>query len=219
MGKRAQIKRQEKQQEKPPKRKLIDFSVIKHPYLWIMVIAFALVVAYPIATNTTWYKQHIAKLTPEQLMVETAKTATIKTDKGDIVFDFYKTDAPKTSENFIRLAFRGYYDGLTFHRVEAGFVIQGGDPKGDGTGGESAWGGKFNDEINSTSPLYQTGYVEGTVAMANSGANTNGSQFFITLADQPNLPKSYTIFGHVTSGMDVVKKIAKGDKMIKVEVK
>ncbi len=152
-------------------------------------------------------------------MVETANEAEITTDKGNIIFQFERNDAPKTTENFIRLASRKYYDNLTFHRVEEDFVIQGGDPKGDGTGGESAWGGQFEDEINPLSPLYQDAYKEGTVAMANSGPNTNGSQFFIMLADRGDLPKNYTIFGKVTNGIDVVKKISKGDKMIKVEVR
>lgn len=220
MGKRAQEKRQKKELEKTGNEKhIFNWRFIFHWQFWVAVVAFALVIGYPFVTNSIWYKKNIQKLGSDDLLVQTAKTATIKTDKGEIVFSFEKDAAPKTSENFIRLASRGYYNGLAFHRVESNFVIQGGDPKGDGTGGESAWGGTFVDEINSGSPIYQRGYVEGTVAMANSGPNTNGSQFFITLADQPNLPASYTIFGHVTSGMDVVKSIVKGDKMNSVEVK
>ena len=220
MGKRAQLKRQKKENggngEKKP---VFNWYVFTHWQFWVATLAFLMVVSYPFFTSSYWYQKNIKKLGTEDLQVQTAKQTTIKTDKGDIVFTFEKDVAPKTSENFIRLAMRGYYNGLTFHRVEPGFVIQGGDPKGDGSGGESAWGGSFADEINAGSPIYQKGYVEGTVAMANSGPNTNGSQFFITLADQPNLPASYTIFGHVTSGMDVVKKIVKGDKMNTVEVK
>jgi cyclophilin family peptidyl-prolyl cis-trans isomerase len=220
MGKRAQEKRQRKEQDTfNPDRHIFNWHVFTHWQFWVAALAFILVVGYPFFTSSYWYQKNIKKLGSEDLLIQTAKQATIKTDKGEIVFSFEKDAAPKTSENFIRLASRGYYNGLSFHRVEAGFVIQGGDPKGDGTGGESAWGGTFVDEINSGSPIYQKGYVEGTVAMANSGPNTNGSQFFITLADQPNLPASYTIFGHVTSGMDVVKNIAKGDKMNLVEVK
>lgn len=154
---------------------------------------------------------------------EVMKTAVIKTDKGDIKIKFYQDDAPRTVENFTLLAGRGYYNGTTFHRVEPGFVIQGGDPlskdddpSNDGTGGESAWGGKFADELNSKTESYKKGYVTGTVAMANSGENTNGSQFFIVLEDQPSLPKKYSIFGYVTEGMEVVKNIAKGDVMKQV---
>jgi len=135
------------------------------------------------------------------------RKAVIKTNKGTIRFELLESDAPKTTENFITLAERGYYDGIIFHRVIKGFMIQGGDPTGTGRGGEAAKGGRFNDEINSSSPVYKTGYKAGTVAMANAGPNTNGSQFFIMHADYP-LPPSYTIFGRVTEGQDVVDAIA-----------
>jgi len=135
------------------------------------------------------------------------RKAVIKTNKGTIRFELLQSDAPKTTENFITLAERGYYDGIIFHRVIKGFMIQGGDPTGTGRGGEAAKGGRFNDEINSSSPVYKTGYKAGTVAMANAGPNTNGSQFFIMHADYP-LPPSYTIFGRVTEGQDVVDAIA-----------
>ena len=135
------------------------------------------------------------------------RTAAIQTNKGTIKFELFESDAPKTTENFITLAERGYYDGVIFHRVIKGFMIQGGDPTGTGRGGESAWGGRFNDEIDPASAVYQRGYKRGTVAMANAGPNTNGSQFFIMHADYP-LPPSYTIFGHVIDGLDVVDAIA-----------
>lgn len=135
------------------------------------------------------------------------RTAVIKTNKGTIRFELLETDAPKTTENFITLAERGYYDGVVFHRVIKGFMIQGGDPTGTGRGGESAAGGRFKDEINSSSPVYQRGYKAGTVAMANAGPNTNGSQFFIMHSDY-SLPPNYTIFGRVTEGQDVVDAVA-----------
>lgn len=135
------------------------------------------------------------------------KKARIKTSKGDIVFEFF-TEAPMAASNFIFLANEGFYDGLTFHRRVDGFVIQGGDPKGDGTGGP---GYQFSDEAVSRD------YKRGIVAMANAGPNTNGSQFFIMLADNP-LPKQYTIFGNVVLGMDAVDKIQVGDVMEKVTV-
>ncbi len=135
------------------------------------------------------------------------RTAVLQTNKGTIRFELLEADAPKTTENFRLLAERGYYNGIIFHRVIKGFMIQGGDPTGTGRGGESAWGGRFNDEIKSSSPVYQRGYKAGTVAMANAGPNTNGSQFFIMHADYP-LPASYTIFGRVTEGQDVVDTIA-----------
>jgi cyclophilin family peptidyl-prolyl cis-trans isomerase len=133
--------------------------------------------------------------------------ATIETDKGPIQIEFFANDAPRAVENFRLLAEHGYYDGLTFHRIVKGFMIQGGDPSGDGTGGESAWGGTFEDEIDQASALYRDGYRRGMVAMANAGPNTNGSQFFILHSDYP-LPPSYVIFARVTAGMDVVDALA-----------
>ena len=135
------------------------------------------------------------------------RTAVIQTNKGTIRVELLESDAPKTTENFITLAERGYYDGIIFHRVIKNFMIQGGDPTGTGRGGESAWGGRFDDEINRSSAVYQQGYKAGTVAMANAGPNTNGSQFFIMHVDYP-LPPSYTIFGRVIEGQDVVNSIA-----------
>jgi len=135
------------------------------------------------------------------------KHAVIETDKGAIELEFFESDAPKAVENFRLLAERGYYDGVTFHRVVKGFMIQGGDPAGNGTGGESAWGGTFADEIAAGSPRYKEGYRRGIVAMANAGPNTNGSQFFIMHADYP-LPPNYVIFARVTNGMSAVDAIA-----------
>ncbi len=135
------------------------------------------------------------------------RIAVIETNKGTIKVELLEEDAPKTTENFRLLAEKGYYDGVIFHRVIKNFMVQGGDPLGEGYGGESAWGGKFNDEIDRTSPLYQGVYGKGTVAMANSGPNTNGSQFFIMHSDYA-LPPSYTKFGVVIEGQDVVDAIA-----------
>ena len=129
---------------------------------------------------------------------------TIDTNLGKIVIETYDADAPNTVKNFITLADKGFYNGLTFHRVIKGFMIQGGDPNGNGTGGP---GYKFDDELNPATPSYKAGYKKGVVAMANSGKNTNGSQFFIMNEDYP-LPNAYTIFGKVVSGQDVVDKIA-----------
>src|SRR6187399_2022065 len=133
--------------------------------------------------------------------------AVIETDSGAIEIEFLQADAPKAVENFRLLAEHAYYDGLTFHRIVRGFMIQGGDPEGDGTGGQSAWGPPFADEINPNSALYRGGYRRGLVAMANGGPNTNGSQFFILHQDYP-LPPNYVIFGRVTGGMDTVDALA-----------
>ena len=135
--------------------------------------------------------------------------AVLETEKGTIEIELLPGAAPKTVENFRLLAERGYYNGLTFHRIVKGFMIQSGDPRGDGRGGESAWGGTFDDEIQRESPLYERGlgYRRGVVAMANRGPNTNTSQFFILHQDHPMAP-AYTIFGRVKSGMEVVDALA-----------
>jgi len=138
------------------------------------------------------------------------RTAVLETNKGTIKFELLEEDAPKTTENFRLLAEREYYDGVIFHRVIENFMIQGGDPLGEGYGGESAWGGKFDDEIDRDSELYDGPYAKGTVAMANAGPNTNGSQFFIMHVDYP-LPPSYTKFGRVIEGQDIVDSIAAVD--------
>jgi cyclophilin family peptidyl-prolyl cis-trans isomerase len=135
------------------------------------------------------------------------KHAVVQTDKGAIELELFEAEAPRAVENFRLLAEHGYYDGLTFHRVVRGFMIQGGDPAGDGSGGQSAWGPPFADEIDRQSALYRGGYRRGLVAMANRGPNTNGSQFFIMHHDY-DLPPNYVIFARVTSGMDVVDAIA-----------
>ncbi len=137
------------------------------------------------------------------------KQIRLSTQKGDIVFELFAETAPLTVSNFVYLTEGGYYDGLTFHRREEGFVIQGGDPNGTGSGGP---GYRFEDELKDN---YQ--YERGIVAMANAGPNTNGSQFFVMLADVP-LPKAYTIFGRVTEGLEVVDAIAIGDTMTTVAV-
>ena len=144
---------------------------------------------------------------PEGAKSSGGKHATIETDKGSIEIEFLEADQPRAVENFRLLAEHGYYNGLTFHRIVKGFMIQGGDPTGTGTGGESAWGKSFPDEINAQSPLYQAGYTRGILAYANAGPDTNGSQFFIMHMDY-ELPPSYVIFARVTSGMTVVDAIA-----------
>ena len=131
-------------------------------------------------------------------------TATIKTNMGDIEIDLFEKETPKTVENFVKLSKEGFYNGLIFHRVVNGFVIQGGDPEGTGRGGP---GYQFDDEIT------ERKYTKYSLGMANAGPNTNGSQFFITVgsiqdANLKNLDGNYTLFGVVTSGKDVVDKIA-----------
>ena len=140
------------------------------------------------------------KSTPAQEVFDASKkyTAVIHTTLGDITLVLTAKETPKTAENFVTLARKGFYNNTVFHRVIKGFMIQGGDPKGDGTGGP---GYTFNDEP------FTGEYTRGTIAMANAGPNTNGSQFFIMHRDYP-LPKNYVIFGKTVSGLEVVDKIA-----------
>ncbi|MDE2180755.1 MAG: peptidylprolyl isomerase, partial [candidate division NC10 bacterium] len=129
---------------------------------------------------------------------------------GKIVVELYENDAPGTVANFVKLAKQGFYNGLNFHRVVSGFVVQGGDPKGDGTGGP---GYTIKDEVNSRK------HLTGAVAMAKTAApNSAGSQFYITLAPQSRLDSGYTVFGQVVEGMDIVMKIKQGDIMKKVTI-
>jgi peptidyl-prolyl cis-trans isomerase B (cyclophilin B) len=148
---------------------------------------------------------------PVPMIIDVNKkyTATIKTAKGDLILELYPKDAPVTVNSFVSLAKKGFYNGLTFHRVIPGFMAQGGDPTGTGTGGP---GYKFQDEFS------QRTHVAGALSMANSGANTNGSQFFICYAPQPHLNGKHTVFGQLTQGMDVLTKLANGDKMTEVTI-
>lgn len=140
---------------------------------------------------------------------ETAnKIVRVKTDKGEIVFELLPKEGPRAASNFVYLVNQKFYNGLSFHRVVPGFVIQGGDPSGDGTGGP---GYSFEDDV------VNLPYSKGIVAMANAGPNTNGSQFFIMLENNP-LPPAYSVFGRVISGQEVVDKITIGDKMTEVTV-
>jgi len=135
----------------------------------------------------------------------------METDKGTIELELYPEHAPVTVNNFVFLAREGFYDGITFHRVIANFMIQGGDPTGTGRGGP---GYRFADELVGNPLKHETG----SLSMANAGPNTNGSQFFITHSPQPHLNGRHTVFGKVVKGQDVVNAIRQGDKMAKVEV-
>lgn len=130
-------------------------------------------------------------------------TVILETTQGKIELKLYPELAPKTCENFVGLVKKGYYDGIIFHRVIKNFMIQGGDPTGTGRGGESLWGGPFEDECRPDLTFDK----KGLLAMANAGPNTNGSQFFITTVPTPWLNMHHTIFGEVVDGYDVVEKI------------
>lgn len=162
-------------------------------------LALTIFIAYSLITNPNAQAPNSTENNINQANnMDKKHIAVLETTAGTIEIELHMADTPVTASNFITLAGKGFYDGTIFHRTMKGFMIQGGDPKGDGTGGP---GYKFNDEP------FQGEYTRGTVAMANSGPNTNGSQFFIMHQDYP-LPKNYVIFGNVVSGIEVVDKIA-----------
>jgi len=135
-------------------------------------------------------------------------TVFLQLEQGIVQFKFYSKDAPKTVERIVELIQKGFYNGLTFHRVEPGFVIQGGDPNGNGTGGS---GQKLKAEFN------ERRHIEGTVAMARAAdPDSADSQFYITLAETPHLDRGYTVFGQVIAGMEVVKQVRRGDKILRI---
>jgi peptidyl-prolyl cis-trans isomerase-like 1 len=190
----------------------------KHRFIAVMAIAILFLAGSLAAQSKDSVK------TPDSTKHEKPKTAVqkgkdivvIETSMGTIELSLYRAKAPKTVENFEGLAKKGYYNGIIFHRVIADFMLQGGDPTGTGMGGESIYGKKFDDEINPDLKFDRPGLL----AMANSGPNTNGSQFFITLVPTPWLNGHHTIFGEVVGGMDVVEAIGKvkttkpGDKPV-----
>ncbi len=162
----------------------------------IIIVAAAVVIA--IASIVTGFTANVIKA----VTAPQNHHAIIDTAKGEIEILLFEDQAPITTKNFITLANRGFYNGLTFHRVVPGFVIQGGDPNGDGTGGP---GYTIKDEFSNLT------HVRGAVSMANSGPNTGGSQFFITMAETPWLNGVHSVFGQVVRGYDIVLKIQQGD--------
>jgi peptidyl-prolyl cis-trans isomerase B (cyclophilin B) len=186
-------------------------------FQWLVVSAIVLVAgAVLVGCSTTGPGEpkpppaSQAQPAQEKSMPEPLPQVTFQTSKGNIVLELAEDDAPNTVANFISLAEKGFYDGLTFHRVIADFMIQGGCPQGTGTGGP---GYVIADEF---SPRLR--HTRGVISMANAGPNTGGSQFFITHVPCPHLDNKHAVFGRVTSGMDVVDAIQKGDKILKVTV-
>jgi peptidyl-prolyl cis-trans isomerase B (cyclophilin B) len=151
--------------------------------------------------------------TPPEMQIDVKKTyqVHIVTPRGTIELELLPQHAPQTVNNFVFLAKQGFYDGITFHRVIADFMIQGGDPTGTGRGDP---GYRFGDEFKGNPLKHETGVI----SMANAGPNTNGSQFFITHSPQPHLDGHHTVFGRVTKGQEIVHAIRQGDKMEKVTI-
>lgn len=198
MGKKARLRKDKRVSEEKVIKEHIEAKVRSlNPFyliwtkwqFWAYVVVIVLIILFP------FYN----KVTKERAMNKD-NVAVFHTTMGDITVELYKTDAPNTVNNFVKLSSQGFYDGLLFHRVIKSFMIQGGDPKGDGTGGP---GYQFDDEPTDHK------IVAGTLAMANSGPNTNGSQFFIvTEQAQTHLDGKYNVFGKVLSGLDIAVKIS-----------
>ena len=179
--------------------------------LFLVMLAFSILFAYSKLNNVNTNTSDKGTF----FMSDSTTVAIIKTNMGTIEIELFADQTPKTVENFVGLAEKGYYNGVIFHRVIKNFMIQGGDPTGTGRGGASFWGGKFEDEF--VSDLKHD--TPGILSMANAGPNTNGSQFFITLVATPWLDGKHTVFGKVINGMDVVSaigevKTAAGDKPV-----
>jgi peptidyl-prolyl cis-trans isomerase B (cyclophilin B) len=173
-----------------------------------VVIAVVIIVVVVLATMPEKPKTYSA---PPPMTIDTSKqyTATIETEKGNLVLELFASDVPITVNNFMFLAREGFYNGLAFHRVVSDFVVQGGCPIGDGRGGP---GYQFDDEITEHT------HVAGALSMANSGANTNGSQFFITYTPQHHLDGHHSVFGQLVEGTDVLERIEQGDVMIRITI-
>jgi len=195
-------------QRRKPKAKQTRMGSTKKKLLIGLGVVIAVVLIVVIATIPEKPKTYSA---PPPMTIDTSKqyTATIETEKGNLVLELFAGDVPVTVNNFVFLARGGFYDGLTFHRVVPGFVVQGGCPIGDGTGGP---GYRFDDEITEHT------HVAGALSMANSGANTNGSQFFITYTPQHHLNGAHSVFGQLVEGMDLLERIEQGDVMIRITI-
>ena len=181
---------------KKPKAKQTKMGSTKKKLLIGLGVAIAAVIIVVVVLATMPDKQY---------------TATIETEKGNLVLELFASDVPMTVNNFVSLAREGFYDGLTFHRVIPDFMVQGGCPIGDGTGGP---GYQFDDEITEHT------HVAGALSMANKGpnTNTNGSQFFITYTARHDLDGGYSVFGQLVEGTDVLERIEQGDVMIRITI-
>ena len=194
-----------------PKARQTTMGSRKKALLIGLGVVIAVVVVVVIATLPEGPRTYSE---PPPMTIDTTKqyTATIETEKGDLVLELFASDVPVTVNNFVFLARDGFYDGLTFHRVvrePSPFVVQGGCPIGDGTGSP---GYRFDDEFSEHT------HVTGALSMANSGPDTNGSQFFITLAPQHHLDGHHSVFGQLIGGMDVLETIEQGDVIIRITI-
>ena len=200
--------RQQSIRRREPKARQTKGLSMKKKLLIGLAAVIVIVLIAVIATMPEKPKTYSA---PPPMTIDTSKqyTATIETEKGNLVLELFASDVPITVNNFVFLARDGFYDGTTFHRVIPGFVAQGGDPTGTGAGTP---GYRFDDEITEHT------HVTGALSMANSGPNTNGCQFFITYAPQPHLDGKHSVFGQLIEGMDVLERLEQGDVMIRIAI-
>ena len=176
-----------------------------------MLVALLLMSCATVSSEPAPTKKPMSYSAPPSMTIDTSKqyTATIETEKGNIVLELFASDVPVTVNNFVFLAREGFYDGTTFHRVIPDFMVQGGDPTGTGTGGP---GYSFADEFTKHT------HVTGALSMANSGPNTNGSQFFITYSPQSHLDNHHSVFGQLIDGTDVLEAIVNGDTIVGITI-
>ena len=200
--------RQQSIRRREPKARQTKGLSMKKKLLIGLAAVIVIVLIAVIATMPEKPKTYSA---PPPMTIDTSKqyTATIETEKGNLVLELFASDVPITVNNFVFLARDGFYDGTTFHRVIPGFVAQGGDPTGTGAGTP---GYRFDDEITEHT------HVTGALSMANSGPNTNGCQFFITYAPHPHLDGKHSVFGQLIEGMDVLERLEQGDVMIRIAI-
>ena len=204
---RRDSRRQSIRRREPKARQTKGLSMKKKLLIGLAAVIVIVLIAV-IATMPEKPKTYSA---PPPMTIDTSKqyTATIETEKGNLVLELFASDVPITVNNFVFLARDGFYDGTTFHRVIPGFVAQGGDPTGTGAGTP---GYRFDDEITEHT------HVTGALSMANSGPNTNGCQFFITYAPQSHLDGKHSVFGQLIEGMDVLERLEQGDVMIRIAI-
>jgi len=202
--------------KEPKSRQTRTWSTRKKPLIGLCAaIGVVLIVVFAIIPGLKGDSQSPKTYSaPPPMTIDTSKqyTATIETEKGDLVLELFASDVPMTVNNFVFLARDGFYDGLTFHRVvrePSPFVVQGGCPIGDGTGNP---GYQFDDEFSEHT------HITGALSMANSGPNTNGCQFFITYAPQHHLDGKHSVFGQLIEGMDVLERLEQGDVIIRVTI-
>jgi len=207
----AQMQQCDKINKKGEGRFVVNSSLSRIVGAILVLVTLPITSCATAPSELTPTKKPMSYSTPPPMTIDTNKqyTATIETEKGNLVLELFAKDVPVTVNNFVFLSREGFYDGTTFHRVIPDFMAQGGDPTGTGTGGP---GYSFADEFT------KHPHVTGALSMANAGPNTNGSQFFITYTPQHHLNNHHSVFGQLTDGLDVLKVIKNGDTIVQIAI-